>query len=134
MRRAAILVPVLLLLVLAGCGGDDDSGGSSSAETSTSTQKTTPSSGGAAASGEVEIKMQGIQFAPKTASVKVGQKVTWVNEDSVPHNAIADSGASFKSDDFGQGGRFTFTPTKAGTIEYQCTLHPGMTGTLKVTG
>jgi plastocyanin len=132
MRRAAILVPVLLLLAVAGCGGDDDSGGSSSAETST--QKTTPASGGGAASGGVEITMKDIQFAPKTATVKVGQQVTWVNEDSVPHNAKADSGASFKSDDFGQGGKFTFTPTKAGTIQYECTLHPGMTGTLTVTG
>jgi plastocyanin len=130
MRRTAILIGVLLLLALAGCGGDDDdSGGSSGAETKTTTQKSAPAS----ASGEVEIKMKDIQFAPKTATVKVGQKVTWVNEDSVPHNAIADSGASFESDDFGQGGRFTFTPTKAGTIAYECTIHPGMTGTLEVT-
>lgn len=127
MRRAAILIGVLLLLVLAGCGGDDDgdSGGGNGNGAGSA-------GAGAGASGEVEIKMQDIQFAPKTATVKVGQKVTWVNEDSVPHNAIADSGASFKSGDFGQGGRFTFTPTKAGTISYECTLHPGMTGTLQV--
>ena len=36
--------------------------------------------------------------------------------------------------DFGQGGTYTFKPTKAGTIAYVCTIHPGMTGTLNVTG
>jgi plastocyanin len=129
------MIGVLLLLALAGCGGDDDGdSGQAPSETQTRTQTPAPASGddGGTASGEVEIKMRDIQFAPKTATVKVGQQVTWVNEDSVPHNAIADSGASFKSDDFGQGGRFTFTPTKAGTISYECTLHPGMTGTLQV--
>ena len=62
------------------------------------------------------IKMQSIQFAPKTQAVKVGQTVTWVNEDGVDHNVTAKSGATFKSNDFGQGGTFTFKPTKAGTI------------------
>lgn len=127
MRRTAILIGVLLLLALAGCGGDDDGdsggGGGNGAGSA---------GAGAGASGEVEIKMEGFQFAPKTATVRVGQEVKWVNEDSAPHNATADSGASFKSDDFGKGGEFTFTPTKAGTIRYECTLHPGMTGTLQV--
>jgi plastocyanin len=76
--------------------------------------------------------MQGIQFAPTSQAVKVGQKVTWTNEDSVDHNVTANSGASFKSSNFGQGSTFSFTPTKAGTIKYTCTLHPGMNGTLTV--
>jgi plastocyanin len=46
----------------------------------------------------------------------------------------AKSGASFHSDNFGQGGTYEFTPKKAGTIKYTCTLHPGMDGTLTVTG
>ena len=82
----------------------------------------------------VTIKMQSIQFAPKTQAVKVGQTVSWVNEDGVDHNVTAQSGATFKSNDFGQGGTYTFKPTKAGTIAYVCTIHPGMTGTLNVTG
>jgi plastocyanin len=59
--------------------------------------------------------------------------VSWINKDSVDHNVIADNG-EFKSGDFGQNGTYSFTPKKAGTIKYQCTLHPGMTGVLTVTG
>jgi len=76
--------------------------------------------------------MQNIAFDPKATTVKVGQKVEWENEDSVDHNVTAESGASFKSNDFGNGGKFSFTPTTAGTIQYSCTLHPGMVGTLTV--
>lgn len=78
--------------------------------------------------------MQNIAFAPKSTTVKVGQKVTWTNDDQTDHNVTSDSGASFKSKDFGNGGTFSFTPEKAGTIKYVCTIHPGMDGTLTVQG
>jgi plastocyanin len=125
-RRIVLGLCVVLALAVAisACGGDDDSGGGS-----TATSTASSSAGGA-----VEIKMQNIQFAPKDTTVKVGQKITWVNEDSVDHDVAADSGADFKSDAFGKGGTFEFTPDKAGTIKYECTLHPGMTATLTVSG
>ena len=44
----------------------------------------------------------------------------------------ADSGASFASRTFGHHGTFSYTPTRAGVIKYECTLHPGMTGKLTV--
>jgi plastocyanin len=124
MRRILLALGATLALVAAGCGGGDDNGGGSTAT----------SAGSSSSGGEVEIKMQNIQFAPKDTTVKVGQKVKWVNEDSVDHNVSADSGADFKSDNFGKGGSFEFTADKAGTIKYECTLHPGMTATLNVSG
>lgn len=77
--------------------------------------------------------MKSIQFDPKEDTVKVGQTVTWTNDDSVDHNVTATSGADFKSDDFGNGKTYTFKATKPGTIKYTCTIHPGMDGTLTVT-
>ena len=64
--------------------------------------------------------------------MKVGQKITWTNADTTDHNVTADSGADFKSDDFGEGGTFEFTADKAGKIAYECTLHPGMKATITV--
>jgi plastocyanin len=127
MRR--ILLPLCaalaLALVVAGCGGGDDNGGGGS----TATSSASSSSGGG-----VQIKMQNIQFSPKATTVKVGQKVTWTNDDSTDHNVTADSGADFKSKDFGNWATFEFTADKAGTIKYECTIHPGMVATLTVTG
>jgi plastocyanin len=127
MRRILLSIGAVLALALgvAACGGS--SGGGSSSTTSSSASA---SSGG----GGVQIKMQNIQFSPKATTVKVGDKVTWTNDDNTDHNVTAQSGADFKSKDFGNGATFSFTADKAGTIKYVCTIHPGMTGTLTVTG
>jgi plastocyanin len=119
-------LPALLAiagLALAGCGG----GGGGGSTTSATPAKTGTGGGG------VAVAMKNIAFSPKSTPVKVGQKVTWTNDDSVPHNVTATSGASFRSSDFGQGGTFSYTPTRAGTIAYVCTIHPGMDGTIVVT-
>jgi plastocyanin len=123
MRRILLGLCAVVALAAAGCGGGDDGGSTSSAPASTAAS----SSGGG-----VAIKLQNIAFDPKAVTVKVGQKITWTNDDSTDHNVTADSGADFKSDDFGNGGTFSFTPDKAGTVKYECTIHPGMTGTLTV--
>jgi len=123
MRRILLGLCAVVALAAAGCGGGDDGGSTSSAPASTSSS----SSGG-----DVAIKMQNIAFDPKAVTVKVGQKVTWTNDDSTDHNVTADSGADFKSDNFGKGSTFEFTPDKAGTIAYECTLHPGMKATITV--
>jgi plastocyanin len=117
-----LLASTAFALVAAGCGSSDSSSGSASTSTSTST-----SSGN-----EVEIKMENIQFDPKAVTVKVGQKVKWVNEDTVAHDVASESGEKIKSPTFGRGGSFEFTPKQAGEIKYVCTLHPGMDGTLTV--
>jgi plastocyanin len=123
MRRILLALCAVVALAAAGCGSNGSST-SSASSSSASTSTAAPSSSG----GGVAVKMQNIAFDPKAVTVKVGQKVTWTNGDSTDHNVTADSGASFKSKDFGQGGTFSFTPTKAGTITYECTLHPNMKG------
>jgi plastocyanin len=111
-------------LAVGGCGSDDSSDSGSTAAPAASTP--------AAASGGVKISMKNIAFNPKAVTVKAGQKITWVDEEPVEHNVVATSGADFKSETFGQDGTFEFTPKEAGEIKYECTLHPGMEGTLTV--
>jgi plastocyanin len=115
--RLITLLAACLAFAIAGCGGGGDNGGSSS------------SSGGK----PVTIDMKDIKFAPKDATVKVGQTVKWVNQDTVDHDVVAKSGADFKSELFGNGKSFEWKADKAGTVNYVCTVHPGMVGTLNVT-
>jgi plastocyanin len=115
-----LLVPAVLLIatVAAGCGGSSSGGGG----------------GGAAVAlkpGET-IGMKSLRFRPDHVKVPVGQQITWRNDEGVPHDVVAQSGAQFESKTFGKDGTFAFTPTKAATIKYECTLHPGMTGTIDV--
>ena len=78
--------------------------------------------------------MKDLRFHPPRLEVRVGQKVTWRNDDKLDHNVIARSGASFASRAFGGGKSYSFTPRRAGQIAYVCTLHPGMAGRLVVKG
>jgi plastocyanin len=114
--RALLLT--VLALAIASCGGGDSGGQAAST--------------GACASGAVTIRMAQVKFDPEKASAKVGQTICWVNEDTFDHDAVADSGASFKSELFGKGKTFTTTVDKAGTVKYECTIHPGMTGEIDV--
>ena len=116
-----LLLALLLAVFLAACGGDDDGGGGEQGASSE-----------ACPSGSVEIKMVDIKFDPADATAGVGDEVCWINEDSIDHNAVAESGASFKSELFGKGKTFTTKVDEAGTIQYVCTIHPGMTGTITV--
>ena len=128
MRRILLALCAVVALAAAGCGSSDSSSTSSGSSSGASTAAASSSGGG------VTIKMQNIAFDPKAVTVKVGQKVTWTNDDSVDHNVTSQSGETIKSDNFGKGGTFSFTPKKAGKISYVCTIHPGMTATLTVTG
>jgi plastocyanin len=107
---------------------------SSAAAPSSYPSGTTPSAAPAAPSGaSAAVVMKNIQFAPKALTVKVGQTITWTNQDSVDHNVTATGGASFRSSNFGQGGTYKYRATTPGKISYVCTLHPGMAATLTVT-
>ena len=128
MRRILLALCAVVALAVAGCGSSNSSSTSSGSSSGASTAAASSSGGG------VTIKMQNIAFDPKAVTVKVGQKVTWTNEDTVDHNVTSQSGETIKSGNFGKGGTFSFTPTKAGTIKYVCTIHPGMDATLTVTG
>ena len=117
-------IATTLALALAGCG-DDDSGSESSG--SSSSTPATPSGGVSADA--VEIK--GFAFNPKDVTVKVGQKITWTNADSAPHDVVADDGA-FKSDTLETGDTFEYTADAAGSFAYICSIHPQMKATLTV--
>jgi plastocyanin len=111
------LLPALALLVLlAGCGSSDGGGGGKAEVLAPGTP----------------IEMKSLHFKPDNVQVAVGQEITWHNDESVPHDVKADSGASFSSETFGNDGTFRWTPDKAGTVKYECTLHPGMEGEIDV--
>jgi plastocyanin len=70
-------------------------------------------------------------FAPNPLTVAVGTTVTWVNNDTVTHDATADNHA-FATGSISPGSSASVTLQTAGRITYACTIHPGMTGTITV--
>lgn len=71
-------------------------------------------------------------FSPNPVEVKVGETVTWVNDDSARHTVTSKDG-TFDSGMMGKGQSFSYTFDKAGEYSYFCEPHPTMVGTVVVT-
>lgn len=80
---------------------------------------------------ENSVLISNFKFSPATLTVKVGDTVTWMNQDSVDHSITADDG-SFDTGLFAQGKTASNTFNQAGTFAYHCGVHPNMQGTIIV--
>ncbi|HZU56797.1 MAG TPA: plastocyanin/azurin family copper-binding protein [Actinocrinis sp.] len=88
-----------------------------------------------AATSATTIEIKNYAFAPSSATVATGVKVTWVNEDTVPHTVTSKSGpASFDSGQINPGASYSAIFMTAGTYSYYCIDHPQMVATITVTG
>ena len=65
-------------------------------------------------------------------TVKPGTKVTWINNDDVPHLIVNVQRAWKQSPVLDTDQRFSTTLTTAGTYDYFCSLHPKMQGKIIV--
>ena len=81
----------------------------------------------------VAADISGFVFEPATIQAKVSQKVTWTNHDPAPHT-VTQEGGGFDSGTMAASGKFTHTFDQPGEYRYICALHPGMKGTVVVTG
>ena len=133
-KHLRILAPLLAAAAFAaGCGDGSSSTTADSAgygyDKPAGEQK--PPAAAPAQAGKTVVEISGSAFAPQSVDVKVGDTVTFVNKDEIAHTATADG--TFDSKTLEQGASFDFTATKAGKIDYVCSFHPGMTGTLNIT-
>src|ERR1700732_1612195 len=79
---------------------------------------------------EVKVTIDNFTFAPAELKVKVGDTVTFTNHDDIPHTVV--SACKFRSKTLDTDNIFSFTFTAAGDYKYFCSLHPHMTGMIKV--
>lgn len=114
MRRLPPLASLGLVLPLAlvACGGDDDS--AAPAEPGT-------------------VVVADNEFNPNDIEVSAGDTVTWQFEGAAVHNVTFDDDA-YEASENKKEGTHEQTFEEAGSFSYTCTLHPGMDGTVSVTG
>jgi plastocyanin len=76
------------------------------------------------------ITIDGTRFEPEDATVKVGDKIVWVNKDPFPHTATAKP--AFDSGTIDAGASWSYTASQAGEFPYVCRFHPTMKAMLRV--
>lgn len=112
-----VIVSAILILSVSGCSGSGSPGAGGSG------------TGGGGTSGAGTVVETNFQFTPSTLKVKVGDKVTFSNQDSAPHHVVVGT------TDLGEqqpGQDVTWTADKDGAFPFKCTIHPSMTGQITV--
>lgn len=135
MKRLSIAAAgVTALLALSACSSSGSGGSHTSTPAAPPSAASTPAGGGggsATTAAKITIKNFGYTG---TLTVKPGEKVTVVNEDSVAHTLTDKKTHKFDTGSIsGNGGTGSFTaPTAPGKYAFGCTFHPEMAGTLTV--
>ncbi|HEU5114174.1 MAG TPA: cupredoxin family copper-binding protein [Candidatus Paceibacterota bacterium] len=80
----------------------------------------------------VYVSISNYSFVPATLSIAKGTTVVWTNHDSMPHTVTAAPGGP-SSKELSKGVTYSFTFNTPGTVNYHCSIHPGMLGTVFVT-
>lgn len=147
-RTVAILAGIIVVLVVGGAAAvvvapsnedkpDMQASTMSQSEHQSQENKETTSTESTDTSDAVsatEVDITEFKYTPATIKVKVGDTVTWTNNDNVRHDVIADeeSADAPASELLAKGQSYSFTFKKAGTYSYHCTPHPYMKGTVIV--
>jgi plastocyanin len=81
-----------------------------------------------------EVLVQNFSFQPPTVRIVAGGSVTWtVGTDPEQHTVTPREPGAFEgSGHLFTGDTFTVTFEQPGTVEYFCSLHPTMVGTVEV--
>jgi plastocyanin len=88
---------------------------------------------GAFAATEV-IHQQGRAFSMESTTVKKGEALTFLNDDSVPHNIMsASKGNEFNLGSQAPGSSTDVTFKEPGDVQVICAIHPRMKMMVKVT-
>ena len=116
---------VVMASVVAACGGGSP------------TEGTPPPGGGGGGGGSTPVAttavtIQGSAFVPQAIRVAPGAAVTWNNTDAIDHNVSFASTAVTDIASWSSGSRTTTMPATAGTYQYSCSLHAGMSGSVQV--
>ena len=122
---------VVLAVVLNSCGGSGYGGGGTTMATVTVQVVDCP------VSGTTDISIENSTaagFNPGSVTITVNTTVKWTNDDSVQHTVTSTTVPLYGSFNatVNPGVTVCLKFTSAGTFNYQCTLHPTMTGLVTV--
>jgi plastocyanin len=149
-RTLPLAVAAALLLIVAACSGGTTTSSAPSAAPSSAApasegapsesaaaSESAAGGGGAACApstttGTVAATIANFAFSPATITAKVGDVVTWTNNDTTAHTATLTTESSCDTGTLAPGASGGIQFNVAGSYDYMCKIHPNMTGKIEV--
>jgi Icc protein len=78
------------------------------------------------------VSIANFAFTPKIIEIARGERVTWKNDDDVPHRIQSSDGKFDPSSVLDTKGSYDITLSQSGQYPYFCSIHPTMTGSIVV--
>ena len=120
-KSIIIAIVVVIVIVLAGLYMFTQTGNKTQTS-NTNTNPITKETG-------LNISIENFAFSPADLKIKVGDTVTWTNNDGMQHT-IKETG--FESQALSRGESYSHTFSSAGSYSYYCGIHPNMKGRIVV--
>jgi YVTN family beta-propeller protein len=86
---------------------------------------------GQASAAPGKVSIAGFAFGPQAITVKVGDSITWSNDDGAPHTVTFKDGSA-SSSSLNPGQTFSRVFDRPGAYDYFCSFHPFMTASVTV--
>jgi len=77
------------------------------------------------------VIIQDLLFLPNSLKVEIGDTITWINNDFIPHTATAND-KSWDSKNLAKGESFSLVVDEHTSLEYFCVYHPNMTAKIEL--
>lgn len=118
-------------VALAACSG---SGAATGGPAATSGGAATQAAVCEDSTGTTTVEATVVDFAwSQPINAKVGDVITWTNNDSAAHKVGTDDGScTMGANIAGSGGKASLVFNKAGTYPFHCTIHSTMKGTITI--
>lgn len=85
-----------------------------------------------AATGQVTVTIVGSRFDPGEVFIRVGTRVSWINQDQAEHTVTSLEGERFQSGTMLPQRSYSYRFSNTGRFGYRCERHPGMAGVINV--
>lgn len=79
------------------------------------------------------VVIKDFAFTPANLTIKAGDTVTWINQDSAQHSAWESGNNSFDTGLLSNGQSAALTFASAGSLNYRCRPHGNMRGSITIT-
>lgn len=76
------------------------------------------------------IEIKDFKFIPSHVKLSRGDKVIWINRDTIPHNIVNRKNEATLSPTLTKGDKFSYIIKE--NIDYACGFHPSMLGDIKL--